>query len=364
MEALGVTPSFWRGKKVLVTGHTGFKGSWLSLWLQRLGAEVTGFALEPPTEPSLFVSARVAEGMKSMTGDVRAREAVEAVVSESRPEILFHLAAQSLVRRSYADPVETYATNVMGTVHVLEAARRTVNIRALVNVTSDKCYSNREWLWGYREHEPLGGTDPYSSSKACAELVSGAYRDSFFTADGSRGLPLALASARAGNGIGGGDWATDRLMPDVFRAFLEKRPALIRNPAAVRPWQHVLDMLNGYLVLAERLRNSGRDCAEAWNFGPYDEDVRPVQWIVERLGALWGEGAAWEIDRTSQPPEAKFLRVDSSKARARLGWRPRLRLDDALEWTVDWYRQHGRGADVRKITEEQIARFEEKGGER
>lgn len=356
-----MTTSFWRGKRVLVTGHTGFKGSWLSLWLQRLGAEVTGFALQPPTDPSLFASARIADGMKSITGDVRDREAVAAAVADARPEILFHLAAQSLVRRSYADPVETYATNVMGTVHVLEAARRSASVRALVNVTSDKCYANREWLWGYREQEPLGGADPYSSSKACAELASAAYRESFFTADGSRGFPLALASARAGNGIGGGDWAEDRLVPDVFRAFLGRRLALIRNPAAVRPWQHVLDMLNGYLILAERLWTSGADYAEAWNFGPYDEDVRPVRWIVERLGELWGEGAAWEVDRTSQPPEAKLLRLDSSKARARLGWRPRLRLDRALEWTAEWYGQHGRGADVRAVTEEQIARFEEGG---
>jgi CDP-glucose 4,6-dehydratase len=265
------------------------------------------------------------------------------------------------VRRSYIDPVGTYETNVMGTVHVLEAARRTPGVRALVNVTSDKCYANREWLWGYREGEPLGGADPYSSSKACAELASAAYRDSFFVADGSRGSPIALASARAGNGIGGGDWAEDRLVPDVFRAFLEKRPAFVRNPSAVRPWQHVLDMLNGYLMLAERLWTSGAEFAEAWNFGPSDEDVRPVQWIVERLGELWGEGAAWEVDHTSQPPEAKFLRLDSSKTRARLGWRPHLRLERALEWTAEWYRERGRGTDARAVTERQIARFQEGG---
>jgi CDP-glucose 4,6-dehydratase len=301
--------------------------------------------------------------MKSVTGDVRDREAVAAAVADAQPELLFHLAAQSLVRRSYADPVETYATNVMGTVHVLDAARRAESVRVIVNVTSDKCYANREWLWGYREGEPLGGADPYSSSKACAELASAAYRETFFSENGSRGFAPALASARAGNGIGGGDWATDRLVPDVFRAFLEGRPAFIRNPAAVRPWQHVLDMLNGYLVLAERLSTSGSEYADAWNFGPYDEDVRPVEWIVERLGALWGRGAAWEIDHATQPPEAMFLRLDSSKARARLGWRPRLRLERALEWTAEWYREHGRGANAREVTERQIARFEG-GGER
>lgn len=352
---------FWRGRKVLVTGHTGFKGSWLALWLQRLGADVTGFALEPPTDPSLFASARVADGMKSVIGDIRDLEAVTAVVAGERPEILFHLAAQSLVRRSYRDPVETFSTNLMGTVHVLEAARRGESVRVLVNVTSDKCYANREWLWGYREGEPLGGADPYSSSKACAELASAAYRHSFFASDGGHGVRLALASARAGNGIGGGDWAADRLVPDVFRAFLEKRPASIRNPGAVRPWQHVLDMLNGYLILAERLSASGAEYGEAWNFGPYDEDVRPVGWMADRLAALWGNGAGWEVDRASQPPEAGLLRLDSAKARARLGWFPRLRLERALEWTAEWYREHGRGADARSVTERQIARFEEGG---
>ncbi len=275
-------PTFWQGKRVLLTGHTGFKGSWLSLWLQSMGATLRGVALAPPTEPSLFEAARVFEGMEHRIADIRDFAAVQAQMNEFRPEIVIHMAAQPLVRLSYQQPIETYATNVMGTVHVLEAARHAGSVRAIVNVTTDKCYENREWVWGYRESEPMGGHDPYSSSKGCAELVSSAYRESFMKEAG-----LAMATARAGNVIGGGDWAADRLVPDILRALEKSEPVLIRNPHAIRPWQHVLEPLSGYLLLAERLFEQGQADAEGWNFGPRDEDARPVQWIVERLCERW-----------------------------------------------------------------------------
>ncbi|ATY34368.1 CDP-glucose 4,6-dehydratase [Sphingomonas psychrotolerans] len=349
MEAL---VNSWRGRRVLVTGHTGFKGSWLSLWLHALGAEVTGFALPPPSESSLFAAARIDELIQHHEGDIRDLTAVRAVVEASRPEMIFHLAAQPLVRLSYREPVETYATNVMGTVHLLEAARRTPDVKAIVCVTSDKCYQNREWIWPYRESDPMGGHDPYSSSKGCAELVAAAYRSSFF-ADGP-----ALATARAGNVIGGGDWATDRLVPDLIRAFEAGAAPLIRSPDAVRPWQHVLEALGGYLLLAERLLAGERRFAEGWNFGPSDEDARPVSWIVERMRATWGEGVAAIADTGPRRHEAGLLRLDSSKARAALGWQPMLRLEQALGWIAEWHKAVGGGEDARAITLQQIADYQ------
>lgn len=340
----------WAGRRVLVTGHTGFKGSWLSLWLHALGAEVTGYALPPPTEPSLFDAARIGEVIDHIEGDVRDLAALRQAVARARPEVIFHLAAQPLVRLSYEQPVETYATNVMGTVHLLEAARQVPGVKAIVCVTSDKCYENREWVWPYRESDPMGGHDPYSSSKGCAELVTAAYRNSYFSSGGP-----ALASVRAGNVIGGGDWAVDRLVPDLVRAFEAGASPLIRSPDSVRPWQHVLEALGGYLLLAERLLTDDRSFADAWNFGPSDEDARPVSWIVERMRTAWGGGAGAALpDSGPRPHEAGLLRLDTSKARAALGWRPALRLEQALEWIVAWHKAVGAGEDTRAVTLRQI----------
>ena len=282
-EVTTVNASFWRGKKVFVTGHTGFKGGWLCLWLQQLGANVTGYALQPPTTPSLFEIAVIGRGMESIIGDIREATTLSDAVRTAQPELVIHMAAQPLVRYSYENPIETYSTNVMGTVHLLEAIRKTQSVKAVVCVTSDKCYENREWEWGYRENDPLGGYDPYSNSKACAELVTAAYRNSYFNPDKYFEHGVAVASARAGNVIGGGDWAQDRLVPDMLRAIECGKPVLIRNPDAIRPWQHVLEPLSGYLLLAESLLTHGPANAEAWNFGPHDADAKPVRWIVDRL---------------------------------------------------------------------------------
>lgn len=348
MEAL---VSSWRGRRVLVTGDTGFKGSWLSLWLHALGAEVTGFALPPPTRPCLFEAAGVAELIDHHDGDVRDLAAMRAAVEASQPELIFHLAAQPLVRPSYREPVETYATNVMGTVHLLEAARGVPGVKAVVCVTSDKCYENREWVWPYRESDPMGGHDPYSSSKGCAELVAAAYRSSFF-ANGP-----ALATVRAGNVIGGGDWAEDRLVPDLVRAFEVGAAPLIRSPDSVRPWQHVLEALGGYLLIAERLLAGEHRFADAWNFGPSDGDTRPVSWIVERMRAAWGGAPRPDADPAPRVHEAGLLRLDCSKARTALGWRPALRLEQALEWIVAWHKAVSRGEDARAVTRAQIAAY-------
>ena len=346
--------AFWRGKRVLVTGHTGFKGSWLTLWLKRLGAEVTGLALPPDTNPSLFTLA-VAEDVPTLFADIRDLVTVQAAFEEARPDIVLHLAAQALVRPSYADPVATYATNVMGTVHVLEAARRTPSVRAVVVVTSDKAYENREWPWAYRETEAMGGYDPYSNSKGCAELVVSAYRSSFFAPSDIR-----VATARAGNVIGGGDWSTDRLIPDIVRAFERRQSVEIRSPSAIRPWQHVLEPLAGYLALAERLCGpDGPAFAEAWNFGPTDEDCRAVSYVIDEVAKTWGGDARWHRSERQQPHEATFLKVDSSKARARLGWDRRLRLEAALAWTTTWYREQRAGASARDLTLAQIASYEQ-----
>lgn len=344
--------AFWRDRRVLLTGHTGFKGSWMSLWLQKLGADVHGFALSPPTQPSLFESAKVAQNMSDFRGDVRDQETVLERMKLIQPDIVLHMAAQPLVRWSYQNPVETYATNVMGTVHVLEAARFCGSVKAIVNITTDKCYDNREWVWGYREDEPMGGHDPYSSSKACAELVSQAYRKSFL-----KEAHIAMATARAGNVIGGGDWAHERLVPDVLRSLQNKVSVAIRNPQAIRPWQHVLEPLSGYLLLAERLYKHGQQDAEAWNFGPHDEDARPVQWVVDSLCRSWGDQANWHLQDVSQPHEAHFLKLDISKAQQRLNWRPRWSIGTAISRTTEWHRAWLAGQDTRAVCLEQISQY-------
>jgi len=348
-----MTPEFWRGKRVFLTGHTGFKGSWLSLWLQSLGVEVHGLALEPPTTPNLFTVAQVAKGMASSTiGDIRDLATVQQAMQAAQPDIVIHMAAQPLVRLSYAEPVETYATNVMGTVHVLEAARHCASVKSIVVVTTDKCYDNKEWAWGYREVEPMGGHDPYSNSKGCAELVTSAYRSSFLQAQGK-----AVASARAGNVIGGGDWAADRLVPDILRAFEQNQPVVIRNPHATRPWQHVLESLSGYLCLAEQLYTQGQAFAEGWNFGPKDDDARPVQWIVEHMVNHWGNGASWQQDGGVHPHEANYLKLDISKAKARLGWQPRWPLATALEHITSWHRAWLAQQDMHQLCLTQIQQY-------
>ncbi len=349
---------FWPGKKILITGHTGFKGSWLSLWLQRLGATVIGYSLPPPTQPNLFEIANVAMGMTSLQGDIRDLGQIQEAIARYKPEIVFHMAAQSLVRYSYQNPVETYATNVMGTANVLEAIRHSQSVKVVVVVSSDKCYENREWVWGYRENDPLGGTDPYSSSKGCAELITAAYRNSYFPPVDYKRHGVAVASVRAGNVIGGGDWASDRLIPDIMRAIQEQQPVLIRYPQAIRPWQYVLDPLSGYLCLAEHLWHDGTSHAEGWNFGPNDEDAKPVSWIVEYLTKLWGEGASWKIDAAHHPQEAHYLKLDCSKAKMRLGWQPKVSLTTALMWIVEFYRGYLLQHNIREITEAQISRYQ------
>jgi len=345
-------PSFWAGKRVFVTGHTGFKGSWLSLWLQSLGAEVFGYALEPSKKKSLFEAASVAKGLRSEIGDVRNYNHILSTMKSIQPDIIFHLAAQPLVRRSYIDPIETYSTNVMGTVNLLEAARKVGTAKAVVNVTSDKCYENREWVWGYRECEPMGGFDPYSNSKGCSELVTSSYRQSFCT-----DLGIALATARAGNVIGGGDWSQDRLIPDILAAFERREPIILRNPDAIRPWQHVLEPLSGYLILAENLFVEGQKFAEAWNFGPDNKDAKPVKWIAERLAKSWGEGVHWKIDSSFQPHEASYLNLDISKAKYNLRWEPRWGLELAIERIVDWHKAFLDNSDMRAKCFSDIAQF-------
>lgn len=353
LEVLGMNPSFWRSRRVLVTGHTGFKGSWLCLWLSSLGADIHGYALTPPTDPSLFEVANVGGLLAaSEIADVRDREVLYAAVGRARPEIVFHLAAQPLVRYSYQAPVETYAINIMGTVHLLEAVRQTGTVRAVVNVTTDKCYENREWCWSYRENEALGGDDPYSSSKACAELISAAYRASFLDQQG-----IALATARAGNVIGGGDWSADRLLPDFLRAIDAGETLSIRYPRAIRPWQHVLEPLSGYLQLAEKLYAEKVAYSEGWNFGPAEADSRPVEWLVDKLCARV-PGARWQREAVPQPHEAGTLKLDSSKSKQRLNWRPRWALEQALAHTVDWHLAWRKGTDMREYSLQQITAYE------
>jgi CDP-glucose 4,6-dehydratase len=348
-----IDSAFWSGKRVFLTGHTGFKGSWLSIWLTSLGATVRGYALPAPTDPALFHAADVAAHMDSQLGDVCDASTLAASLHAFKPEIVIHMAAQPLVRASYQNPVGTYATNVMGTVHLLEAVRQCEGVKAVVVVTTDKCYENREWEWGYRENEPMGGYDPYSNSKGCAELVTDAYRRSFFGE-----TETAVATGRAGNVIGGGDWAEDRLIPDILTAFGEGRPAIVRNPDAIRPWQHVLEPLSGYLVLAQRLYSDGQSVAKPWNFGPWDEGARPVNWIAAEMAQKWGDGAGWELlGDSTQPHEATYLKLDISRARTYLDWRPTWALAETLERIVNWQKAFIGGADARALCLEEIAAF-------
>jgi len=350
--------SFWRNRKVFLTGHTGFKGSWLSLWLDALGAKVTGYALEPPTQPNLFEQAGVGELVRSIIADIRDFPRLKSALVECKPDVVIHMAAQSVVRRGYEVPVETYSSNVMGTVHLLEALRQIKQPCVVVNVTSDKCYANREWDWGYREIDSLGGHDPYSNSKACAELVTSAFRDSYFSDTGPQRMGVTVASARAGNVVGGGDWTSDQLVPDVMRAFLSSQLCLIRSPRSIRPWQFVLEPLRGYLMLAERLQGDSARFASPWNFGPAEADAKPVSWIANELARLWGNRAAWREDEGSHPREAHYLKLDSSKANTSLNWYPALPLNLALEWIIEWYRAFQAGGDLRRLTRAQIEQYE------
>ena len=352
MTVHNISSLFWHSKRVLLSGHTGFKGSWLSLWLQSMGADVCGVSLAPPTEPSLFDQAKVSNGMRHEIVDIRNFEKVDCVFQSFRPEIVIHMAAQPLVRLSYQEPIQTYATNIMGTVHILEASRRAKSVRAIVNVTTDKCYENREWVWGYREGDPMGGHDPYSSSKGCSELISSAYRRSFLEAEG-----IGMATARAGNVIGGGDWAQDRLIPDIIRSLEQKDVLKIRNPNAIRPWQYVLEPLSGYLMLAEKLYLKASDVSGAWNFGPYDKDAKTVKWIVEKLSAKWGAITNLKLQSGEQPHEAHFLKLDISKAKQQLGWQPKWSLDTALDKINDWHRAWTDYEDMRAKCISQIHEY-------
>ena len=352
---MAITEAFWRGKRVLVTGHTGFKGGWLALWLREMGAEVTGLALQPSTSPNLFEAAGVGEGIRSIIGDIRDLDLVTRVVREADPQVVFHMAAQPLVRYSYHHPVETYMTNVMGTVHLLEAVRQHGKVEVFVSITSDKCYENKEWPWGYRENDPMGGHDPYSNSKGCSELVTAAYRNSYFGP--GTALPTRIASVRAGNVIGGGDWSGDRLVPDAVRAFGAGEVLTIRSPRAVRPWQHVFEPLSGYLTLAERVWSDAA-LAEGWNFGPRDADTRTVAEVIDMVQGHWGAGARWaDVSDQANLHEAHLLKLDCSKARAVLGWQPVWSLEQGIEATVDWYVRHLRGEDMRAVSLRQLQAY-------
>jgi len=346
--------NIFEGRRVLVTGHTGFKGAWLSLILNKLGAEVSGFALEPPTNPSLFEKAGINKIVASYEGDIRNYDHLFKIVRRVKPEIVIHMAAQAIVLESYRNPVDTYSTNVMGTVNLLEAIRQTSGVRAVVIVTTDKCYENREWHWGYRENEPMGGYDPYSNSKGCSELVTSAYRNSFFNPKDYEKHGVAIASARAGNVIGGGDWAADRLIPDFIRAISKGDKVKIRSPHAIRPWQHVLEPLSGYLILAARLFMDGPQFNGAWNFGPDDYDARSVEWIINKICSFWGESATYEIDKNPQPHEANYLKLDCSKAKTELGWFPQWDILRTLNEITDWHKAFLQGKDIQRICEDQI----------
>lgn len=353
-------PFSWRGRKVFLTGHTGFKGGWLALWLSQLGASVRGYALDPSSEPNLFTVARVGSVVEDIRGDIRDAAALERAMWEFAPEVVFHLAAQPLVRYSYEDPISTFETNVIGTARVLDSVRRTPSVAAVVSVTTDKCYENKEWVWPYRETDALGGYDPYSSSKACAEIVSAAFRQSYFPVEAlgrAGGHGVAVATARAGNVIGGGDWSSDRLLPDLVRGFLSGKPVGIRRPHAIRPWQHVLEPLHGYIRLAEKLLTHDARYATAYNFGPTESDARPVSWIAEEMAGFWGDGASWILDEAPSPHEAGYLKLDSSRARADLGWTPQLRLREALELLVAWYRGWESGSEMHGFTLRQIEEY-------
>lgn len=348
--------NFWNGKKVFVTGHTGFKGSWLVLWLTSMGARVFGYSLPAPTDPNMFELCNLNRDIQSVTGDIRDFDHLLCTMKQIEPEIVFHLAAQPLVLKSYDNPMETYQVNVMGTVNVLECIRNVASVKAVVNVTTDKCYENQGWHWGYRENDTLGGYDPYSNSKACSELITSAYRNSFFTLKSK----VALASVRAGNVIGGGDWAENRLIPDCIRALMERKKVFIRNPDAIRPWQHVLEPLSGYLILAQKLYEEGHRYAGAWNFGPDDKDAKTVEWIVSRMCTVWGDGAGFEVEKQEKKPhEAKYLKLDCSKAKAELNWNPRWTLTQTIEKIVSWIKAYEDGKEMKSYCLKQIREYVE-----
>lgn len=355
---MGLNRTFWRGKKVFITGHTGLKGSWLSYWLVDLGAEVKGFALKPDMSPNLYGTLSLGSLMDSVFGDIRDIEHLKREIREFKPDIIFHLAAQAIVRTSYDDPIETFETNVMGTANLLESVRSVQSVKSIISVTSDKCYENREWDWKYRESDPMGGWDPYSSSKGCAELVTASFRRSFFRNDHS--IKPGIATARAGNVIGGGDWSKDRLIPDIMRSFSERKPVIIRNPSAVRPWQYILDLLLGYMVLAERLYKQPEEYSEAWNFGPAESDEQSVEFITNRMVETWGEGARWQLDESTNPHEANYLKLDSSKSRMQLGWSTQMSLTQSLDSLTLWYKNYFDGMNMTEFTKSQIREFEEK----
>ncbi len=350
--------NFYKSKRVLITGHTGFKGGWLSLWLAKLGAQVIGYAKEPPTSPSLFEVCNIADKVTSIIGDVKDIENLGNVFEKYQPEIVFHMAAQALVRYSYKEPVETFETNVMGTVNVLEGCRHSKTVRAIVNITSDKCYENQESRQGYIEGDMLGGYDPYSSSKAAAELVTGAYLQSFFNPEDHNSHEIGLASARAGNVIGGGDWADDRIIPDCIKAFMNKKEVVIRSPDAVRPWQHVMEPLYGYLLLGQHLYSDGSNFSGAWNFGPEDENLKPVKWILDQMIDSWGEDSSWTINEGENPHETNYLKLDSSKAKSRLGWYPKWDIDRSLKKTIEWYKSYKNGENMLNITTNHLNDYE------
>ncbi|MCK5541074.1 MAG: CDP-glucose 4,6-dehydratase [Desulfobacterales bacterium] len=354
-----VAQKFWKGKSVFITGHNGFKGSWLSVWLHRMGANVTGYSIAPPTIPNLFELTSIDNDITTINNDIRDYSLVEKAIRINKPEIVFHLAAQPLVSRSYIDPIETYSTNIMGTVNILEAIRKIDCVKVVINVTSDKCYDNKEWVWGYRENDPMGGYDPYSSSKGCSELVTSAYLNSFFNPEKYETHGVAIASVRAGNVIGGGDFGEDRLVPDIVRAFSMDESVIIRQPNSIRPWQHVLEPLSGYLLLAQKLYNGGAKYSGAWNFGPSEDCVKTVSWIVETIANNWGQNAKWMIDNENHFHEAQLLKLDCSKARNLLGWKAIFNIKKTLELTVDWYRIYCSNPNLlREKTEKQIAEYE------
>lgn len=350
-----VDSTFWRGKKVFLTGHTGFKGSWLTMWLHSMGAQVKGLALEPPTEPSLFKVANVNSLLQSEIGDIRDLETVKSAIRTFDPDIVIHMAAQPLVRYSYQEPIETYQTNVMGTANVLEACREVQSLKSIVCVTTDKCYENKEWEWGYRENDPMGGHDPYSSSKGACELVIAGYRNSFFSGNNSPGV----ASVRAGNVVGGGDWAEDRLIPDILKSFETGEKVVIRNPLATRPWQHVLEPLSGYLILAEVLYKHGGKYGGGWNFGPVDEDCKSVEWILNSLIHKWPEKASWVLDENANPHEAKFLKLDCSKAFFHLDWRPKWNIEYTTTAIVEWYLAWKANKNMLEYSLNEISKYNE-----
>jgi CDP-glucose 4,6-dehydratase len=349
--------NFYKGRKVFITGHTGFKGSWLSIMLNWLGADVYGYALKPHTNPSLYELANIDQLVSSTKGDIRDYNLLLATLKEVQPEIIIHLAAQALVMESYKNPRETYEINVMGTVNLLDAARQVKSVKAVLNVTTDKCYDNKEWHWGYRENEPMGGYDPYSNSKGCSELVTSSFRNSFFNPKDYEKHCIALASARAGNVIGGGDWADDRLIPDFIRAIMRGEKLKIRSPYAIRPWQHVLEPLTGYLMLCKKLYVSGPSFAEGWNFGPDDKDAKNVEWITKRICELWADGASFEIDKSPQPHEANYLKLDCSKAKTLLDWHPSWDIETTLQMIVDWNKAYKNKNDMREVSIKQIEKY-------